>query len=107
MSKKAVVPSTKNVKFVHCRNVTDDGKVAAHGGMTIAYYVDSAFKVVGYAAAKCHSNDNYNKHIGRAKAAGRLLSSSYYEQVPEPMDEVEFIKRTKEGFTKFFNTPAF
>lgn len=108
MSKKAVIVlgAVPAVKFVHCRNVDKEGKIMAHGGMTIAYLLDADFKVVGYAGAKCHEKDNYNKHIGRAKAAGRLRSSKYYEQVPEAMCEVDFIKKTKEGFNQVFN-PAF
>jgi hypothetical protein len=108
MSKKvvAVIPNQaniNNIKYIHCRCIDHDGNVKAHGGMTIAYLVDAAFKVVGYAGSKCHTNDNYNKHLGRAKAGGRLRSSEYYQHIAEPLPETDFIKTMQEGFKREFN----
>lgn len=90
-----------NIKFIHCRNVNDNGSVTPHGGLTIAYVLDKKFQVIGWAAAKCHVKDLYNKHVGRAKAAGRLLSSKYYQIVKET-DEKEFIQKSKEGYKNAF-----
>lgn len=69
----------KNIKYIHCRNINQDGSVMPHGGLTIAYVLNKSFKVVGWAAAKCCNKDNFNKHVGRMKAAGRLLSAQYYQ----------------------------
>lgn len=91
-----------NIKFIHCRNLHTNGTIKPTGGLTIAYNLNSDFKVVGYAAAKCHEKDLYNKQIGRMKSAGRLLSEKYYQDVPE-VDETTFIKQTKDGYAKAFN----
>ena len=104
MSKKVVTNQVDSkIKFIHCRNMEEDGSVSGKGGMTIAYILDATRKVVGFAAAKCHSKDNYCKYTGRAKATGRLRSSSFYEHCPEPMDEIEFISKTREGYERVFN----
>lgn len=90
-----------HIKYVHCRNTNKDGSVMPHGGLTIAYVMNDAFKVVGFASAKCNVKDNYNKHVGRMKSAGRLLSAKYYVDVPET-DEKTFIKQAKDGYVKQF-----
>lgn len=87
------------IKYIHCRNVDGDGSVMPHGGLTIAYTLNPAFKVVGWAAAKCNIKDTYNKHVGRAKSAGRMLSAAWYQECPE-MDEKEFIQQAQEGYHK-------
>lgn len=91
----------KNVKFVHCRNTTETGEVLPNGGMTIAYVMNDKFKVVGWAAAKCHVNDPFVKHTGRVKAAGRLNSGHYYQECPE-LDEKTFIEQSLNGYKKAF-----
>ena len=91
----------KTVKFIHCRYKNADGSVMPTGGLTIAYNLNNEYKVVGWAAAKCHIKDHYNKHVGRAKAEGRLLSAKYFELCNE-MDESEFITKTQLGFNKEF-----
>lgn len=91
-----------NIKFIHCRSVNKDGTIKPTGGLTIAYNLNNEFKVVGYAAAKCHEKDLYNKQIGRMKSAGRLLSEKYYQDVPE-VDESTFIQQTKDGYAEAFN----
>lgn len=90
----------QNIKFIHCR-VVRDGKIQPKGGLTIAYVLNDTFKVVGYAAAKCHERDHYNKRVARAKSAGRLLSADYYTECPE-IDEPIFINQTHDGFRKAF-----
>lgn len=91
----------KNVKFIHCRYHNTDGTVKPHGGLTIAYVVDAKFAVVGYAAARCNTKDMYNKQVGRMKAAGRLLSDKWYQDVPET-DEKAFIDQVIKGFAREF-----
>lgn len=91
-----------NIKFVHCRNINKDGTINPNGGLTIAYNINSEFKVVGWAAAKCHTNDNYNKKLGRMKASGRLLSNKYYNTCEE-MEETKFIQQTQEGYQREFS----
>ena len=60
------------VKFHHIRNKENMGK----GGMTVAYEQQTD-GTIAYALAQCHPNDNYNKSLGRAKSAGRLMSEKY------------------------------
>ena len=93
---------TTNIKFIHCRHTNKDGSVNPHGGMTIAYVINNTFKVVGWAAAKCNLKDNYNKHVGRMKAAGRMLSNKYYQECPE-IEEKTFIQNAQDGYKKEFN----
>lgn len=78
-------------KFIHIRKHNEDGTIAGRGGVTVAYN-----KLIGdsfvYAIAMCHSNDNFCKHIGRAKAAGRLKSKSQFSIVDGFTDEKEFVR---------------
>ena len=68
-----------DVKFIHLRRTetAKDGseRISCRGGLTIAYVPNDAegtsYKV---ASARCHWRDNFNRKIGRIKAAGRLLS---------------------------------
>ena len=90
-----------NIKFIHCRNTDKNGTIHPTGGLTIAYNLNSDFKVVGWAAAKCHEKDLYNKQVGRMKSSGRLLSERYYQEAPE-IDETTFIKQTKDGYVSAF-----
>lgn len=104
MSKKGVTNlENRRIKYVHCRNIDNDGKILGKGGLTAAYILDKDNKVVGYACAKCHENDNYNKYLGRAKATGRLRSGMFYEHCSEPMDELKFIAQIRDGYKKVFN----
>ena len=91
-----------NIKFIHCRSKHANGTIKPTGGLTIAYNLNAQFKVVGYAAAKCHEKDLYNKQIGRMKSSGRLLSEKYYQDTPE-VDEATFIQQTKDDYAKAFN----
>jgi len=90
-----------NIKFIHCRHKDLNGGIKPHGGLTIAYTINDKFKVVGWAAAKCNLKDMYNKHVGRMKAAGRMLSNQHYQECPE-IDEKTFIKNAQDGFHKEF-----
>ena len=90
-----------NIKFIHCRNVSKNGSVIPHGGLTVAYVLNESFKVVGWAAAKCSNKDVYNKQVGRMKSEGRLSSNEYYQECPE-INEQTFINQTHEGFKKNF-----
>lgn len=70
------------IKFLHIRPMSETGSPLTKGGKTIAYVLDEQQdRVYGYAEAKCHEKDNFNKHQGRAKAAGRLRSPRYYKEV--------------------------
>ncbi len=89
------------VKFIHIRKIGNDDKPLPNGGMTIAYVIDDTFKVVGMAAARCHSNDRYVKAIGRKKSESRLRSDAYYADVPE-LSEQDFRDRCFSGYYKFF-----
>lgn len=68
-------------KFMHFRNIEETGNgsiVDSRGGATVAYVQGE--DGISFAVAYCHPNDNYNKRLGRAKAAGRLLSERYSRQ---------------------------
>lgn len=88
---------SQSVKFIHNRKVSKDGHVLPNGGLTIAYVLDNKFKVIGYAPARCHDKDHYNKNIGRAKASGRLRSAKYFQECA-PTDEKEFIQKCVNGY---------
>lgn len=62
-----------NVKFLHYRERNQDGSWNSRSGRTFAYQDqgNGSFKV---AVSKCHYNDNFNKTLARARAAGRLNS---------------------------------
>jgi hypothetical protein len=80
-------------KFLHIRNHNEDGTISGRGGSTIAYNTLGAGIYV-YAAAFCHNNDNFCKHTGRAKAAGRLKSKNQFfisEFFPTEKDFVQFL----------------
>lgn len=62
-------------KFLHFR-YSGEGGVFARGGLTIAF-AEREPGVIVHASAKCHINDNFRKHEGRAKAGGRLLSKQF------------------------------
>lgn len=85
------------IKYIHNRKHNSDGTIAPNGGLTIAYVLDKNFQVCGWAAARCHDKDHYNKHIGRAKATGRLQSGRWFQEC-EPMDEKEFIEKSIKGY---------
>lgn len=85
-------------KYLHLRRKIDD-RIQSTGGMTIAYIIDDDFKVIGFAPARCHKNDTYNKQQGRVKAEGRLKSDNYFVQV-HLQDEAQFIQECHTMYTK-------
>ena len=102
-----------STKFIHLRHQTKDtirdgavilNEINPCGGMTIAYQVNDGGSVIGFAPAKCHSKDNYNKQQGRAKATGRLKSEKYF--VPINIDEKEFHKLMQEYWKKERKLPG-
>ncbi len=71
------------------------------GGMTTAMEVNEQGQVVAFAHAMCHEKDNFCKHTGRMKAAGRLKSPKLRFAPESPLDknilikelELEYLKR--------------
>lgn len=63
----------KKVVFHHIRNKNQPRGNA----VTLAMEVNEQNQVVAWAEAKCHPKDNFCKHTGRVKAAGRLQSPKY------------------------------
>lgn len=61
------------IKFVHFRNYDPFlNAIDNMGGSTVAYIeTPEGFE---YAVAQCSDQDNFNKRLGRSKAAGRLNS---------------------------------
>lgn len=99
------------VKYIHFRHQYPDtikdgvltvGGFKPHGGMTIAYYEEDGH-VSGFAVARCHSKDRYQKSLGRIIATGRLHSYEYYTQVN--MAEQDFFKKAQALWNEIKNTP--
>lgn len=67
------------IKFAHLRIKDKDGHIQPHGGITYAYELNDDNRIIGYAHAKCHEKDTFNKQQGRVKAQGRLKSKRYFE----------------------------
>ena len=84
-------------KFLHIRNQSKEGTTLSHGGLTIAYLLDDKYNVIGFAPARCHINDNYNKKVGRIKSEGRLKSDKFFVQVHEEPENT-FLSRCQEMF---------
>lgn len=81
-------------KYLHLRAIDPNAPVITtlpKGGMTVAYIIDDNKMVLGFAMAKCHKNDTYNKYLGRVKSTGRLKSSAYFTETHT--EEQEFIQK--------------
>lgn len=90
-----------NCKFKHFRNI-ENGVVNSLGGATVAYRVDENGGV-RYAVAWCHPNDNYNKHLGREKAAGRLESRNFSSYIDaDNVDEFDLFLEDLTGYVRKF-----
>lgn len=61
------------IKFLHFRRQDGVNGISNLGGVTVAYQRINAYEIK-IAYAYCHPKDNFNKAIGRVKAAGRLNS---------------------------------
>lgn len=86
----------EGTRFAHYRFVAPNGSIVSQGGVTIAYRVDDAAGTVIHANAKCHIADNYNKNLGRVKAAGRTLSKRKGVFVGS---EKDFLTQLDQGLT--------
>lgn len=62
-----------NVKFIHFRYPESNGSFKSRGGRTVAY-LETAPGEFRVGLSKCHTNDNFNKSLARARAGGRLNS---------------------------------
>lgn len=62
-----------NVKFLHFRYPSAKGGFESRGGRTVAY-LETAPGEFRVGMSKCHTNDNFNKALARARAGGRLNS---------------------------------
>lgn len=62
-------------------------KTKSRGGATVAMLTDEDKNVLSWAVALCHPKDNFCKHTGRMKAAGRLRSAwqNHPLTVPVPL----------------------
>lgn len=79
-----------SIRFLHYRQINADGNVDSRTGATVAYTPPAEGKPAAWAASFCHPKDNYNKHMGRVKAAGRLKSPAYVEET-DVTDNKEFL----------------
>lgn len=106
--------TTTPTKFVHFRAFRDDA-VLPNGGITVAYEVNISenehtgdrFSDLVFAVARCHARDNYNKHLGRQKSKGRLMSkdhvcSTSLEPEDNPVDVLtRLVNNTPQGAMYF------
>lgn len=63
------------IKFLHFRDIADDGSVNPRGGVTIAYHgfqPSEGTQLVTFAAARCSKDDNFERAEGRHIAQSRL-----------------------------------
>lgn len=99
-------------KLIHLRHQQPDtilngsvkvGGISPLGGITVAYLEEDGI-VYGFAAAKCHKKDNYNKQQGRVKAEGRLKSPHYFMELR--MRETDFFVRMNEFWKEEQNNPG-
>ena len=74
-----------DLKFFYKRYKNLDGSTSPRGGITIAYTVKDEFLL--FAEAHCHPKDNFNKHTGRAKSAGRFKSNTWRTSIPIKPEE--------------------
>lgn len=63
------------VFFIHRRRVLNNA-IQNNGGATIAYR-ENEDGTVDFAFAECSIKDNFSRAVGRAKAAGRLDSTTH------------------------------
>ena len=66
-----------NVRYMHVRVIDENGVILPNGGITIAYMATP--KDIMLHMAQCHHMDNYEKRLGRVKAAGRLCGQGPME----------------------------
>jgi hypothetical protein len=74
------------VKFLHIRNF-DKGQISAtnpkgisnFGGATIAF--EATDLGLFAAVSRCHPNDNFEKALGRTRAAGMFKSARHLHQI--------------------------
>lgn len=72
------------INYIHRRPVIN-GVIQNTGGYTIAYReVEGGIE---YALAFCSPRDNFSRHLGRIKAAGRLDSEHYREFVAQSFED--------------------
>jgi hypothetical protein len=107
MSRSAHSTLPHTVRFLHyraydenLRSKTNPLGVDSRTGATIAYTEPSEGKPIAYAASFCHPRDNYNKHLGRTKAMGRLKSNEYLEltTVSDKREFLSLIDSEMEGY---------
>lgn len=79
-----------SIRFAHYRQIDEQGNVDSRTGATVAYTPPAEGNPAKWAASFCHPKDNYNKHMGRVKAAGRLKSPAYVEET-DVTDNREFL----------------
>lgn len=69
--------NTKEIRFVYVKPTKK-----RRGITTVAYRFNDTDKCIEYNSARCSTNDQFNKHTGRVKACGRLLSGKTNGSIP-------------------------
>jgi hypothetical protein len=100
----------EKVRFIHLRNIDDEGDITNSGGVTVAFCEKD--RHLWFAYSRCHWNDNYCKRIGRNIATGRLYSGDCYAIANDPqVDKYEaiiakvfqLVRRDQEKSPNFFH----
>lgn len=92
------------VKFLHFRR-KENGKVASHGGITIAFQ-ETTDGQVRYATAQCSHLDNFCKARGRDLSRGRLGTALAPLINVEPRDFPQYAEMLADefGFTRHYSS---
>lgn len=93
-------------QFIHLRRNDprfEHGVTDPRGGITVAFDLDEDTGLVVSQAAFCNNKDNYNKRLGRVKAAGRLSSNPILGAFDDLKEYRQFIYKFWEAYSYLSN----
>lgn len=97
---RKVNPNPHPAKFLHLRYAEDDGSVCNQGGTTIAWRPsDVKPNKIEVAIARCRTDENFCRRIGRNVALGQLKYYNFYyldkkeDQAEQERELFEFAAR--------------
>ena len=69
------------IKYLHIREVDEEGNLCAGGGLTIAYTISDVegMQQIFLNWVKCHPDDHFEYRIGRELAAAKLKDEGPFE----------------------------
>ena len=69
-------------KFIHVRQVDEEGTIMAGGGLTIAWTANKDLDHIFVHFSQCSLRDQFSRKIGRELAAQRLKEAGPIELIP-------------------------